>query len=146
MPMLSRQSAQGQKLQRMRNRLHCHATADEVYEEIIQEYPTISKATVYRNLNLLSEMGEIRRLEIPGFLVQLAFRCGSRQGQAALSHCHCLYVCIQTGNFIAFNGSCDHALFHSFFFLLLVLVLVLHQTARVLVGHWKVYNETGYKF
>ena len=48
------------------NRLHCHATADEVYEEIIQEYPTISKATVYRNLNLLSEMGEIRRLEIPG--------------------------------------------------------------------------------
>ncbi|MDD6142906.1 MAG: transcriptional repressor, partial [bacterium] len=48
------------------NRLHSHATADEVYEEIIQEYPTISKATVYRNLNLLSEMGEIRRLEIPG--------------------------------------------------------------------------------
>ena len=46
--------------------LHCHATADEVYEEIIKEHPTISKATVYRNLNLLSEMGEIRRLEIPG--------------------------------------------------------------------------------
>ena len=39
--------------------LHCHATADEVYEEIIKEHPTISKATVYRNLNLLSEMGEI---------------------------------------------------------------------------------------
>ena len=38
------------------NRLHCHATADEVYEEIIKEHPTISKATVYRNLNLLSEM------------------------------------------------------------------------------------------
>ena len=48
------------------NTLHCHATADEVYEEIIKEHPTISKATVYRNLNLLSEMGEIRRLEIPG--------------------------------------------------------------------------------
>ena len=48
------------------NHLHCHATADEVYEEIIKEHPTISKATVYRNLNLLSEMDEIRRLEIPG--------------------------------------------------------------------------------
>ena len=47
-------------------KLHCHATADEVYEEIIKEYPSISKATVYRNLNLLSEMGEIHRLEIPG--------------------------------------------------------------------------------
>lgn len=47
-------------------KLHCHATADEVYEEIIKEHPSISKATVYRNLNLLSEMGEIHRLEIPG--------------------------------------------------------------------------------
>ena len=48
------------------NNLHCHATADELYKEIIKKHPTISKATVYRNLNLLSEMGEIRRLEIPG--------------------------------------------------------------------------------
>ena len=48
------------------NKLHCHATADEVYEEIIKEHPSISKATVYRNLNLLSEMGKIHRLELPG--------------------------------------------------------------------------------
>ena len=48
------------------NKLRCHATADQIYAEIKQEYPTISRATVYRNLALLSEMGEIRRLEIPG--------------------------------------------------------------------------------
>ena len=48
------------------NKLRCHATADEIYEEIIKEHPMVSKATVYRNLNLLSEMGEIRHLEIPG--------------------------------------------------------------------------------
>ena len=47
-------------------KLRCHATADQIYEEITKEHPTISKATVYRNLSLLSEIGEIRRLEIPG--------------------------------------------------------------------------------
>ena len=48
------------------NKLQNHATADEIYEAIISEHPNISRATVYRNLKLLSEMGEIRRLEIPG--------------------------------------------------------------------------------
>ncbi|MGN1409906.1 MAG: Fur family transcriptional regulator [Eubacteriales bacterium] len=48
------------------NKLRCHATADEIYNEIAKTHPTISRATVYRNLKLLSEMGEIRRLEIPG--------------------------------------------------------------------------------
>lgn len=48
------------------NKLQCHATADEIYETIIQEYPNISRGTVYRNLNRLAQMGKIRRLEIPG--------------------------------------------------------------------------------
>ncbi len=48
------------------NRLQCHLTADEVYEAIVVEHPTISRATVYRNLNQLSEAGQIRKLEIPG--------------------------------------------------------------------------------
>lgn len=48
------------------NRLKSHATADEVYAEVAAMHPNISKATVYRNLNLLSEMGMIRKLEISG--------------------------------------------------------------------------------
>ena len=47
------------------NRLRCHATADEVYAAIVKEHPSVSRATVYRNLNGLSERGEIRRIEIP---------------------------------------------------------------------------------
>ena len=47
-------------------RLQCHATADEIYEDIVRRHPNISKPTVYRNLKLLSDMGEIRRVEIPG--------------------------------------------------------------------------------
>ncbi len=46
--------------------LQSHATADEVYNSIVEKHPDISKGTVYRNLNLLSEMGEIRKREIPG--------------------------------------------------------------------------------
>ena len=48
------------------NRLKCHATADEIYEDIAKEHPHISRATVYRNLNLLSETGDIRKIETPG--------------------------------------------------------------------------------
>lgn len=48
------------------NRLRCHATADEIYDELIKEYPKISRGTVYRNLQRLCETGDIRRRAIPG--------------------------------------------------------------------------------
>jgi len=47
-------------------KLHSHATADEIYEEVIKTYPSISRATVYRNLCQLCESKEIARREIPG--------------------------------------------------------------------------------
>lgn len=69
------------------NTLRSHATADEVYEAIVKEHPTVSKATVYRNLNLLSEMGEIRKMEIPGGADRFDHRC----------HDHCHVRCEQCG-------------------------------------------------
>lgn len=42
-----------------------HATADEIYAMIEKEHPLVSRATVYRNLNVLSEEGLIRKIEIP---------------------------------------------------------------------------------
>lgn len=39
-----------------------HPTADVVFENIRQVYPNISLGTVYRNLSLLSSLGEIKRL------------------------------------------------------------------------------------
>lgn len=41
-----------------------HPTADTVYMNVRKEYPNISLGTVYRNLTLLSDMGEIRRLRV----------------------------------------------------------------------------------
>ena len=39
-----------------------HPTADTIFAELRTKDPSISLATVYRNLKLLSELGEIRRL------------------------------------------------------------------------------------
>ncbi|MPM30757.1 Peroxide operon regulator [bioreactor metagenome] len=47
-------------------RLSCHATADEVFSVLVKEHPHISRGTVYRNLQRLSDLGEIRKREIPG--------------------------------------------------------------------------------
>lgn len=41
-----------------------HPTADTVYMNVRKEYPNISLGTVYRNLTLLADMGEIVRLHL----------------------------------------------------------------------------------
>jgi Fe2+ or Zn2+ uptake regulation protein len=43
-----------------------HPTADQVYSTIIVDHPTISKATVYRNLNLLVSDGLVKRVQVLG--------------------------------------------------------------------------------
>ena len=40
-----------------------HPDAEEVYSEVAREHPHVSKATVYRNLNLLAQQGDIRKVE-----------------------------------------------------------------------------------
>lgn len=57
------------------NTLQCHATADEIYQMVVNEHPNISKGTVYRNLKLLSESGEIRKLEVPGGADRFDHQC-----------------------------------------------------------------------
>ena len=39
-----------------------HPTADTIYENLRREYPKISLGTVYRNLSLLTEIGEIQTI------------------------------------------------------------------------------------
>lgn len=47
-------------------RLKSHPTADELYEIVRKRLPTISLGTVYRNLDVLSDCGEILKLEFAG--------------------------------------------------------------------------------
>jgi Fur family peroxide stress response transcriptional regulator len=60
-----------------------HPTADDIYDEVREKIPNISKGTVYRNLKVLQEMGRVRELNLDGtksrFEVAIAshyhFRC-----------------------------------------------------------------------
>ena len=41
-----------------------HPSADEIYERVRKRLPRISLGTVYRNLEILAEGGEIQKLEL----------------------------------------------------------------------------------
>lgn len=43
---------------------HEHPTADVVYMNLRESFPNISLGTVYRNLSLLSEMGQIQKISM----------------------------------------------------------------------------------
>jgi len=43
-----------------------HLSADELYERVRRVIPRISLATVYRNLEILAELGIVAKLEISG--------------------------------------------------------------------------------
>lgn len=44
--------------------LHNHPTAEDIYQKIIQTHKSISRGTVYRNLNLLVDEGQILKVSI----------------------------------------------------------------------------------
>lgn len=46
--------------------MHDHPTAEEVYSAVHINYPSISKATVYRNLADLEESGAVKRIRKVG--------------------------------------------------------------------------------
>jgi Fur family ferric uptake transcriptional regulator len=54
-------------LQELRS-VKTHPSADEIYEMVRIRLPHISLGTVYRNLEILSELGEIQKIEITGKL------------------------------------------------------------------------------
>ena len=63
--MIQRKTIQNTLVLETVKKLQRHVTADEVFEEIVKEYPSIGRGTVYRNLQRLCEQGEIRKVEVP---------------------------------------------------------------------------------
>lgn len=58
----------------------CHPTADDVFEVVRSQLPRVSLGTVYRNLEVLAENGDILRLEGVG---------GQRRyDRTTKNHCH----------------------------------------------------------
>lgn len=63
--MIQRKTIQGDLVLEAVRKLGSHVTADEVYEAVSREHPHISRGTVYRNLQRLSQAGFIRKVEVP---------------------------------------------------------------------------------
>ena len=54
--------------------LHNHPTSADVYEVVRARHPNISRATVYRNLGVLANRGEVLRVEVPNGADRYDFR------------------------------------------------------------------------
>lgn len=61
--MSRRYSAQKMMIENTLKKLD-HPTATEIYEDIRKDYPSISLGTVYRNLGVMAESGEILRIPL----------------------------------------------------------------------------------
>ena len=72
---------------------HSHPTADMVYLHVKEEFPNISLGTVYRNLNLLADIGEITKIPTPDG--------GDRFDGRTDSHYH--VICSGCGNVLTWN-------------------------------------------
>ncbi len=55
-------------------KLKNHPSAEEIYHEVIKLHPTISRATVYRNLNQLKESGVINEVKITDGPIRYDYR------------------------------------------------------------------------
>ena len=49
------------------DRHRCHPTVDEIYVGLSENFPTLSKTTVYNTVNLLAENAIIKAISIEGF-------------------------------------------------------------------------------
>ncbi|MFC1754209.1 Fur family transcriptional regulator [Thermoproteota archaeon] len=59
-----RMTPQRMKVLEFLRKVKTHPTAEMVYDGVVKDMPTITLATVYRNLNLLAEQGDVLKLEI----------------------------------------------------------------------------------
>ena len=62
--MPARNTVQRQIIEDALRRLASHPTADEVYEAVHAEHPSVGRATVYRTLGRLADEGAIGRVRI----------------------------------------------------------------------------------
>lgn len=65
--MSNRNTIQREIINKAVNELKFHPTPDNIYDYIKSIHPSISRSTVYRNLNILAEQGEISKVRVPGF-------------------------------------------------------------------------------
>ena len=77
-----------------------HLTAEEIYDVVKKDYPDIGLATVYRTIQLLSELNLIDKLNLDDGYVR--YEIGSKNPEENCHHHHHL-ICLDCGNIYAFQ-------------------------------------------
>ena len=77
-----------------------HFTAEEIYEKVKQRWPEIGLATVYRNIQKLSEFGAIDKLNLGDGFVR--YEIGDPDRDKARHHHHHL-ICLECGGVFTFE-------------------------------------------
>ena len=63
---MRRETKQREAILRVLMNTKSHPTADLIYDEVKKEIPNISKGTIYRNLKVLQESGQVSELNLNG--------------------------------------------------------------------------------
>ncbi|MCX8126021.1 MAG: transcriptional repressor [Dehalococcoidia bacterium] len=92
-----RKTKQREAILRLLRSTRSHPTADQIYDEVRKEIPNISKGTVYRNLQVLQEMGLVTELKLNG--------TASRFDAKPQSHYH--FRCEECGRVFDVEGPVD---------------------------------------
>ena len=87
-------------LEVLNNRPGKHMTAEEIYDYVRKEYPDIGLATVYRTIQLLSELSLIDKLNLDDGYVR--YEIGAKNHENSSHHHHHL-ICLECGNIYAFQ-------------------------------------------
>lgn len=77
-----------------------HLTAEEIYEIVKVEYPEIGLATIYRTIQLLSELHLVDKINLDDGFVR--YEIGKRDGLEWGHHHHHL-ICVTCGKVISFK-------------------------------------------
>lgn len=87
-------------LQVLSNRPDEHLTAEEIYDCVKEMFPEIGLATVYRTIQVLSELNLIDKLNLNDGYVRYEI---GKDGSASTSHHHHHMICLECGQVFTFQ-------------------------------------------
>ncbi|MDO5292169.1 MAG: Fur family transcriptional regulator [bacterium] len=85
----------------LQSRPDTHLTAEEIYEYVREQYPEIGLATVYRTIQLLSDLHLIDKLNLDDGFVR--YEIGKMNGDFGKSHHHHHLICLGCNKVFSFE-------------------------------------------
>lgn len=95
-------------LEVLRDRPDRHMTVEEIYDCVKEQYPDIGLATVYRTIQLLSELHLIDKLNLDDGYVR--YEIGKKMGELESCHHHHHLICLNCGVVSSFEDDLLDAL------------------------------------